>query len=119
MRRLGYVRPIDPVLPVVIQTENASSLDGVSGFIKTFELTPILSAISGRNVSEFGTVRPRLQSRAPDQCLRSSRKPPNCWGTNRRAGSVSRSGRPGHGKNLLARHLHLVRFTAVALNDWH
>jgi len=49
------------VVHVVNGPKNGSNLDGAVGRIRTFELKPIVSAISGRDVSEFGTVRPRFK----------------------------------------------------------
>ena len=57
------------VLHVVIHRKNAANLDGAAGRSRGFELKPIVSGISGRVVSEFGTVRPGFKSRAPDQFL--------------------------------------------------
>jgi hypothetical protein len=47
------------VVHVVILLENASNLDGAVGWVRTLELKSMVSALSGRDVSEFGTVRPK------------------------------------------------------------
>ena len=53
------------VIHVVIQRTNDSNLDGPDGCVRSFELKPIFSAVSGRGFSEFGTVRPRVQIPGP------------------------------------------------------
>ena len=68
LRRAGAVRV---VLHVVIRRKKASNLDAATGCVRTFEQKSIVSAFSGRNSSEFGTVRPGFKSRAPDQFLNS------------------------------------------------
>ena len=50
---------------VANRRKNAANLDGGSGRVSTFELKPIVSDISARDVSEFGTVRPRVQIPRP------------------------------------------------------
>jgi hypothetical protein len=64
------------VLHVVIRRKNDSLLDGPVGWTRSFDLKPIVSAISGREVSEFGTVRPRVQIPGPRPNLYS--KPAIC-----------------------------------------
>jgi hypothetical protein len=51
--------------------KNSSNLDGVVGCPRTLESKPILSAISGRKVSGFGTVKPRVQIPGPRPFLNS------------------------------------------------
>src|SRR5436190_23979579 len=62
LRRAGAVRV---VLHVVIRRKKASNLDAATGSVRTFEQKSIVSAFSGRNSSEFGTVRPRVQIPGP------------------------------------------------------
>ena len=57
------------VVHVVIQPKNASNLDGAAGRVRSFELKPIASAVSGREFAEFGTVRPRVQIPGPRPVL--------------------------------------------------
>src|SRR2546425_8822962 len=59
---------------VVNRRKNAASLDGAAGCVRTFELKAIVSAIPGRDLSEFGTVRPRGQIPGPRPLL-SSKSP--------------------------------------------
>jgi hypothetical protein len=40
--------------------KNTANLDGGIGCVRTSELKATVSAVSGRDVSEFGTVRPRV-----------------------------------------------------------
>src|SRR5256885_8842368 len=56
-------RPV--VLHVVIRPKTDPILDEQGGRIGNFELKPIVSDISGREVAEFGTVRPRVQIPGP------------------------------------------------------
>ena len=60
MKPSGHV-----ALHVVIHRKNAANLDGVPGRSRRIELKPIVSDISGREVAEFGTVRPRVQIPGP------------------------------------------------------
>src|SRR5438132_14166370 len=53
------------VLRVVIRRKDVSNLDGMGGGRSRIELKSIVSGISGRRVSEFGTVRPWVQIRGP------------------------------------------------------
>jgi hypothetical protein len=53
------------VLHVVIRLKIDSSLDGPVSWTRSFELKSIVSDVSGRDVSEFGTVRPRVQIPGP------------------------------------------------------
>src|SRR5438552_10091513 len=64
-------RPV--VLHVVIRPKTDPILDDQGGRIGNFELKPIVSDISGRKVSEFGTVRPRVQIPGPRPISCSSR----------------------------------------------
>lgn len=48
--------------------EDSLNLDREAPEVRSFELISILSDISGRKISEFGTVRPRVQIPGPDQC---------------------------------------------------
>ena len=53
------------VVGVANRNQKASNLDGTVGCVKPFELEPIVSATCGREISEFGTVRPRVQIPGP------------------------------------------------------
>jgi hypothetical protein len=53
------------VLHAVIRRKNNSRLDGPIDWTRSFEVKSIVSAMSGRNVSGFGTVRPRVQIPGP------------------------------------------------------
>jgi len=55
----------DVALHVVHRRKNASDLDAEGGCVRAFDLKPIVSGMSGRKVSEFGTVRPRVQIPGP------------------------------------------------------
>src|SRR5207249_5597587 len=66
LRRAGAVRV---VLHVVIRRKKVSNLDAATGCVRTFEQKSIVSAFSGRNSSEFGTVRPRVQIPGPRPIL--------------------------------------------------
>src|SRR5438046_629391 len=63
---LAVKRPQPRVaLHVVIHRKSASNLDGGGSSCGRFELNPIVSRLSGREFSEFGTVRPRVQIPGP------------------------------------------------------
>ena len=71
-RAVGLLIPLaHVVVHVANHRKNASNLDGEACRFRTFELKPIVSGISGRDVAEFGTVRPRVQIPGPDQFLTS------------------------------------------------
>ena len=53
------------VLRVVIQRKDVSNPDGIGGGRSRIELKSIVSALSGREFAEFGTVRPRVQIPGP------------------------------------------------------
>src|SRR5438094_2689505 len=53
------------VLRVVIRRKDVSNLDGIGGGRSRIELKSIVSAISGREFAEFGTVGPRVQIPGP------------------------------------------------------
>jgi hypothetical protein len=69
------------VVRVANRRENVSRLDAAFGCVRTFDLKRIVSAISGRKVSEFGTVRPRVQipGPRPNFVFRPSNEPPLRW----------------------------------------
>ena len=52
-------------LHVVIRRKNGSNLDAESELTREINLKPIVSSFSGRDVSGFGTVRPRVQIPGP------------------------------------------------------
>ena len=62
--RLGGPLKLRPRV-VVNRRKNASNLDGALGYVGAFELKSTVSARSGRKVSEFGTVKPRVQIPGP------------------------------------------------------
>ena len=79
----------DEALRVAIGRKNVPDLDGAAGCSECFELKSIVSATPGRDVSEFGTVRPRVQIPGPrPSCLldlgnilwTGASAPPNMWG---------------------------------------
>ncbi len=53
------------VVGVVNGRKGVSDLDGIGAGPRRIELKSILSSVSGREVSEFGTVRPRVQIPGP------------------------------------------------------
>ena len=56
-------------LHVAIRGKSASNLDGEPGLTREIDLKPIVSSVSGRDVAEFGTVRPRVQIPGPRPTL--------------------------------------------------
>src|SRR5439155_25838672 len=80
--RVGSLRAAHVVLRVVNRRKNASDLDAAVGCVRTFELQPVVSGISGRKVSEFGTVRPRVQIPGPRPFLYSNERFPSVSGVN-------------------------------------
>jgi hypothetical protein len=65
------LRKLRVVLHVVIRQKIDPFLDEQGGRIRNFELKSIVSSVSGRDVSEFGTVRPRVQIPGPRPILNS------------------------------------------------
>ena len=83
-QRFASTRPV--VLHVVIRPKTDPILDEQGGRIGNFELKPIVSDTSGREVAEFGTVRPRVQIPGPRPVLTSNGR------------FLGSSGLPDHGR---------------------
>jgi hypothetical protein len=98
-------RPV--VLHVVIRPKIDAILDERAGRVGNFERKSIVSRLSGRKVSEFGTVRPRVQIPGPrpvfeyeSQNPRLPQRPPGHSRVTISPGS-SRNGPYGHHQALV------------------
>ena len=70
------------VVDVANRRKSAANLDRGGGCVSAIGLKPIVSAISGREFSVLGTVRPRVQIPGPRPFLYSNRRFPSLSGVN-------------------------------------